>query len=122
MGPFDVERDFEAPAEELRSRGERGGLAILIDPGETRRIGQTGRLIEDMRCAAIQAGVGRFHEAGVVVRIEQPDRVAGAVALDPGHADLVEAVGRLRLLRRLDAADAIIVGSFARGGLAHECH
>ena len=65
MGPFDVDRDFSAPAVEPGGWSERGGLAILIDLGEARRIGQTEGLIEDMQCALSKLGSVEFTKLGL---------------------------------------------------------
>ncbi len=89
-----------APAHRIQA-GQIRGLAVLIDLDEARRIGQEELLIEDVQCTRLEVGIGRVHEARVVVGIDQRDGLARPISLLPREADLTETVGVLKLLRRV---------------------
>ena len=82
---------FPAPAGSVPAEGPS---ARLVDLGEAGWIGKAELSIETAEVAVGKAGIRAVHEARVVIRIDDGDRLPAAVARDRAEPDIVDAVSR----------------------------
>ena len=104
MRPFHVQRLLLLPVpghagpRRVDAR-QPGGAARLVELDEARRVGQAVLAVELRQVAGGEVGRRAVDQGGVVVGVDDRDRLAGPVARDPAEGDGVEAIGRGDLLR-----------------------
>ena len=95
--PFYIKRFLDFPcASGIGSR--QVGAAVLPEFYEAGRIGQAELLVEVRQVAGIEIGARAVHEVGVVIGVDDGNRLSGSITRDRAEADLVDPIGRANLL------------------------